>query len=153
MEHLLTERPKEGAEFCKEEIYPPFATFAAFYGAANETKGWVQVAKLKDGNPLLKIMCIYDVAFLFLVYIAFCGHIDDMTKERGWYFCDEATTMVKHIASWMADEDKDESSQEEAQKAIQTFLDPLSDVLDAIVDVDDNDDGDSDGGSSSDDSQ
>ena len=144
MVNLLTNKPAKGAPFGKQAIYPAFATFAGYYSAPSEDKRWLLLAKMRGGALLTDLVDVHDVAFLFFVYIAHCGHLGSVMRPRGWYFSDEATTTVKFVTAWMQEEQQDEKLQKLLPRTMVTFLAPLDAVLDSVVLGEDDDDDDDD---------
>ena len=115
----LTSQPEKKQPFLMSDLYPPFAGFAAYNGAGQESRSWATLFQLCKGKLLQD-----------LVYISICGK-QDLTD--GWYFCERATTMMKNIRKWMSREDEMKTENEKAkQTTIKHFLD-LADTLEDMV--------------------
>ena len=130
MVDLLKDKPE--SPFTQSEIYPAFAVFAAYYGEPKEEQRWCMLRKLRDGESLKDLVDINDRAFLFFLYVTFCAHLKAQ-EHRGWYFCADATTVVRHIVAWMEEEDENDDAHSGLDKKIKTFLEPLDDALDSAV--------------------
>ena len=145
MVELLTKKPAN--PFTKTDIYPAFAAFAAYYGEPREEQRWCALKKMADGESLKNLVDVNDRAFLFFLYVSFCAHLKHQ-EQRGWYFCPEATVMVRHVQAWMEEEDKDEDAHIGLPKKLSTVLEPLEEALDsALTAVNMKNDGSEDAGS------
>jgi hypothetical protein len=130
MVHLLSDKPE--SPFTQSEMYPAFAAFAAYYGEPREEQRWCSLKKLRDGEPLKNLVDINDRAFLFFLYVTFCAHLKSQ-EQRGWYFSADATTVIRHIVTWMEEEDEDDDAHSGLDEKIADFLGPLNDALDSAV--------------------
>jgi hypothetical protein len=115
-------------------IYPSFAIFAAFFGEPVEDQRWFSVKKLCEGKPLFQVVPnVTDRAWLFLVYITFCAHLHAVSDEKGWYYTTSTASKLKHISTWMQEEDKLKEAHEKAAEAITEALSPLQTTLEASM--------------------
>ena len=112
-------------------MYPYFAVFAAWFGAATDEKRASSLLQLAQGTKVLSdLVSLEDRAFLFFVFASFLAN---ETAGKGWYVDeDTAGCAVKRMRRWIEREDQNKAAQKIGRDKVSKHL---ADIEELLVDL------------------
>jgi hypothetical protein len=120
--------------FSESELYPYFATFAAYYGQLDDGKRLPALLAIAKGTQTVQEqVSLNDRAFLLFAYATFCCNYP---KPDLWYFCEKASSIIKKIKVWMKEEEMNTAFLAQCNAAVVEHIAMIREELENAIMVD-----------------